>query len=77
MVSSFSGSNDVLNDFAELTLPCRRPGIIVLVNDQDWELLEKEEYNLEEGDEVVFVSTLHGKTIFSIFVIIFKTNCIN
>lgn len=37
-----------------------RPGIIVLVNDQDWELLEKEEYNLEEGDEVVFVSTLHG-----------------
>ncbi|EPY50046.1 ubiquitin family protein Urm1 [Schizosaccharomyces cryophilus OY26] len=37
-----------------------RPGIIVLVNDQDWELLDKEDYNLEDKDQVVFVSTLHG-----------------
>lgn len=36
------------------------PGILVLVNDADWELEGKEECVLKEGDEVVFVSTLHG-----------------
>ncbi|EEB08461.1 ubiquitin family protein Urm1 [Schizosaccharomyces japonicus yFS275] len=36
-----------------------RPGIIILVNDQDWELLDKEDYVLETKDNVVFVSTLH------------------
>ena len=37
-----------------------RPGILVLVNDADWELLGQLEYKLEEGDTVVFISTLHG-----------------
>jgi ubiquitin related modifier 1 len=37
-----------------------RPGIIVLVNDTDWELLETTRYVLEEGDSVAFISTLHG-----------------
>ncbi|KAL9056026.1 MAG: hypothetical protein Q9162_003205 [Coniocarpon cinnabarinum] len=37
-----------------------RPGILVLINDADWELEEERETVLEEGDEVVFVSTLHG-----------------
>jgi len=37
-----------------------RPGILVLVNDADWELLGQLEYTLEEGDNVVFISTLHG-----------------
>ena len=37
-----------------------RPGILVLVNDADWELDEERETKLESGDEVVFVSTLHG-----------------
>ena len=37
-----------------------RPGILVLVNDADWELEEERETKLEAGDEVVFVSTLHG-----------------
>merc|ERR1711864_65531 len=37
-----------------------RPGILVLVNDSDWELLGELEYQLEEGDNVVFISTLHG-----------------
>ena len=37
-----------------------RPGILVLINDADWELEGEEEYVLREGDEVVFVSTLHG-----------------
>jgi ubiquitin related modifier 1 len=37
-----------------------RPGIIVLVNDTDWELLETTRYRLEAGDQVAFISTLHG-----------------
>jgi len=37
-----------------------RPGILVLVNDADWELEGERECVLGEGDEVVFVSTLHG-----------------
>lgn len=37
-----------------------RPGILVLVNDADWELEGGEEMRLEEGDTVLFVSTLHG-----------------
>lgn len=38
----------------------RRPGILVLINDADWELEGQEAYELQAGDEVVFVSTLHG-----------------
>ncbi|KAK5136927.1 Ubiquitin- modifier 1 [Meristemomyces frigidus] len=37
-----------------------RPGILVLINDADWELEGEENYELQAGDEVVFVSTLHG-----------------
>lgn len=37
-----------------------RPGIIVLVNDTDWELLDTTRYTLEAGDSVAFISTLHG-----------------
>lgn len=38
----------------------RRPGILVLINDADWELEGEEKYELQQGDNVVFVSTLHG-----------------
>ena len=38
----------------------RRPGILVLINDADWELEGQDSYELQAGDEVVFVSTLHG-----------------
>ena len=38
----------------------RRPGILVLINDADWELEEEEKYELANGDNVLFVSTLHG-----------------
>lgn len=38
----------------------RRPGILVLINDTDWELEGEGEYRLKNGDEVVFISTLHG-----------------
>ena len=37
-----------------------RPGIIVLVNDTDWELLEADEYKVQPNDTVSFISTLHG-----------------
>ena len=37
-----------------------RPGILVLVNDTDWELLGQLEYEVQPGDSVVFISTLHG-----------------
>lgn len=37
-----------------------RPGILVLINDVDWELEGGDSCILKHGDEVVFVSTLHG-----------------
>ncbi|XP_059152772.1 ubiquitin-related modifier 1-like isoform X2 [Physella acuta] len=37
-----------------------RPGILVLVNDADWELLGELEYEIQENDQIVFISTLHG-----------------
>lgn len=43
-----------------MVLSCRRPGILVLINDTDWELEGELDYRLEDGDEVVFISTLHG-----------------
>lgn len=38
----------------------RRPGILVLINDADWELEGELEYELRDRDEIVFISTLHG-----------------
>ena len=37
-----------------------RPGILVLVNNTDWELLGELDYPIQDGDNVVFISTLHG-----------------
>ncbi|XP_064649648.1 ubiquitin-related modifier 1-like [Lineus longissimus] len=37
-----------------------RPGILVLVNDADWELLGELDYELQDKDRIVFISTLHG-----------------
>jgi ubiquitin related modifier 1 len=37
-----------------------RPGILVLINDTDWELLDGLDYQLKTDDNVLFVSTLHG-----------------
>ena len=39
---------------------CRRPGILVLVNDADWELEGEDQYELKRNDNILFVSTLHG-----------------
>ncbi|KNA11996.1 hypothetical protein SOVF_129950 [Spinacia oleracea] len=37
-----------------------RPGVLVLVNDCDWELSGHLDTTLEDKDVVVFISTLHG-----------------
>lgn len=39
---------------------CRRPGILVLINDADWELEGQDGYELQQHDNILFVSTLHG-----------------
>ena len=38
----------------------RRPGILCLINDVDWELEGKAEAELRDGDVIALVSTLHG-----------------
>ncbi|CCF52116.1 hypothetical protein NDA11_001656 [Ustilago hordei] len=37
-----------------------RAGILVLINNGDWELEGQGDYVLQDGDEIVFISTLHG-----------------
>ncbi|KAJ2712912.1 Ubiquitin- modifier 1 [Coemansia spiralis] len=41
-----------------------RPGILVIINDADWEItdddVDKYDYKLQDNDAIVFVSTLHG-----------------
>ncbi|CAG2118596.1 unnamed protein product [Medioppia subpectinata] len=37
-----------------------RPGILVLINEVDWELLGQHNYRLQPNDRVLFISTLHG-----------------
>jgi molybdopterin converting factor small subunit len=45
-----------------LTVFCSpsRPGILVLINDVDWELESGLDYELKDGDSILFISTLHG-----------------
>ncbi len=38
----------------------RRPGILVLINDTDWELEGGLDATCTDGDVLVFISTLHG-----------------
>ena len=38
----------------------RRPGILVLINEVDWELEGTLDYALQPSDALVFISTLHG-----------------
>lgn len=45
---------------SDMVIVNRRPGILVLINDTDWELEGEGEYFLQDGDEIVFISTLHG-----------------
>ena len=54
--------DNLLQERPELFLKDKtvRPGILVLVNDADWELLGQGDYELQDGDNVTFISTLHG-----------------
>ncbi|GME48185.1 Beta-grasp fold ferredoxin-type [Neofusicoccum parvum] len=37
-----------------------RPGILVLINEADWELEGEDQYEVQKSDSILFVSTLHG-----------------
>ncbi|VWU48586.1 ubiquitin-related modifier 1, putative [Hepatocystis sp. ex Piliocolobus tephrosceles] len=37
-----------------------KPGIIVLVNEYDWEILDTYSYKIKNDDKICFLSTLHG-----------------
>jgi len=37
-----------------------RPGILVLINESDWELEGELDYVLQSQDSILFISTLHG-----------------
>ncbi|GAB6024257.1 Ubiquitin- modifier 1 [Chamberlinius hualienensis] len=37
-----------------------RPGILVLINDADWELFGQLKYKINQSDRILFISTLHG-----------------
>ncbi|KAL2633375.1 hypothetical protein R1flu_004854 [Riccia fluitans] len=54
--------NNLLKERPEMFLKEKsvRPGVLVLINDCDWELCGMTEAVLEEKDSVVFISTLHG-----------------
>jgi len=47
-------------NYYSLIINKSRPGIIVLINDSDWEIFEKENTVLSDGDTISFISTLHG-----------------
>ncbi|KAG5680019.1 hypothetical protein PVAND_009552 [Polypedilum vanderplanki] len=53
---------NLLTDREELFLQgeCVRPGILVLINDTDWELLGELDYEIQPNDNISFISTLHG-----------------
>ena len=38
----------------------RRPGILVLINDCDWELEGGLDYMVQNRDTITFITTLHG-----------------
>ncbi|KAI9591809.1 ubiquitin-related modifier 1 [Syncephalis fuscata] len=37
-----------------------RPGVLVLINEVDWELEGELDYLLSDNDQITFISTLHG-----------------
>eukprot|EP01054_Gregarina_sp_Poly1_P001374 Gregarina_sp_Poly_1__1373@NODE_133_length_13228_cov_89_141783_g119_i0_p6_GENE_NODE_133_length_13228_cov_89_141783_g119_i0NODE_133_length_13228_cov_89_141783_g119_i0_p6_ORF_typecomplete_len150_score22_42Urm1/PF09138_11/5e19ThiS/PF02597_20/0_0057_NODE_133_length_13228_cov_89_141783_g119_i011431592 len=51
-----------LSLFADEDSLALRPGIVVLVNEVDWEILKNSEgdVKLRDGDTVTLISTLHG-----------------
>lgn len=37
-----------------------RPGILILINDVDYEILGGDKYVIQDNDSILFISTLHG-----------------
>ncbi|EMS65686.1 Ubiquitin-related modifier 1-like protein [Triticum urartu] len=56
----FIKDDSVRHDDSVSTVAQRRPGVLVLINDCDWELCGGLDAELEDKDVVVFISTLHG-----------------
>ncbi|XP_023014731.1 ubiquitin-related modifier 1 [Leptinotarsa decemlineata] len=54
--------DNMLKERPELFLQDKsvRPGILVLVNDTDWELVDTVNYAIQPNDRIIFISTLHG-----------------
>lgn len=52
----------VENSFGFLftNIAASRPGVLVIINGSDWELEDGLNYKVQDGDELVFISTLHG-----------------
>jgi len=54
--------NNLLKERLELFMQgdSVRPGILVLVNSSDWELIGELDYEIKNNDSISFISTLHG-----------------
>ena len=48
------------NPISHIVLMCRCPGILVLINDSDWELEGGLDYMVQNRDTITFITTLHG-----------------
>ena len=57
MIISFFFGDVFIESFIEI---CRRPGILVLIGDTDWEILGAESCMVENNEKITFISTLHG-----------------
>ncbi|CAD2213716.1 hypothetical protein AGDE_04854 [Angomonas deanei] len=61
---SFLDENHYIKERKELFLDAAgayvRPGVLVLINNCDSEVYGGASYGLQEGDEIEFISTLHG-----------------
>uniref|UniRef100_A0A5S6QJT9 Ubiquitin-related modifier 1 homolog n=1 Tax=Trichuris muris TaxID=70415 RepID=A0A5S6QJT9_TRIMR len=52
----------MLGDKAEMLIQdgTVRPGVLVLINEIDWELENRQNYVIRPNDKITFISTLHG-----------------
>ncbi|KAJ1958092.1 Ubiquitin- modifier 1, partial [Linderina pennispora] len=37
-----------------------RPGVLVMINDSDWEVEGENDYQVQDKDKILFISTMHG-----------------
>ncbi|RYR37860.1 hypothetical protein Ahy_A09g042772 [Arachis hypogaea] len=59
-VTNLAGPLQLLQSWIFWWFPTLQLGVLILVNDCDWELSDQLNTSLEEKDVVVFISTLHG-----------------